>query len=67
MDRLQVNVRLTPEQLTEIDKKRIELQPKYGKILTRSDVIRLALEDYLTRNVPNTQSVGRTRRSQDGN
>ena len=47
MDRMQVNVRLTPELVEAIDKKRIELQPSLGAIPTRSEVIRLALDDYL--------------------
>ncbi len=46
-DRLQINVRLSPEQVEAIDRKRIELQPAMGKILTRSDVVRYALDAYL--------------------
>ncbi|GAA5172420.1 ribbon-helix-helix domain-containing protein [Viridibacterium curvum] len=49
MDRLQINVRLTPEQIEELDRKRIELQPTLGKIPTRSDVIRYALEIFLAK------------------
>ena len=48
-DRLQINVRLTPELVEAIDRKRIELQPELGKILTRSDVVRHALDTYLLR------------------
>lgn len=47
MDRLQINVRLTPEQVDGVDKKRIELQPRLGKIPTRSDVVRYALDLFL--------------------
>ena len=45
--RAQINVRLSPELIEQLDRKRIELQPKLGKIPTRSDVMRLALEAYL--------------------
>lgn len=47
MDRLQVNVRLTPELIELIDQARIALQPKLGRIPTRSEVIRDVLEDGL--------------------
>lgn len=49
MDRQQVNVRLTQELAAAIDQKRVELQSEMGRIPTRSDVIRLALEFYLER------------------
>jgi len=41
-------VRLTQELSDALDKKRIELQPAAGRIPTRSDVVRYALELYLT-------------------
>lgn len=44
MDRLQVNVRLTPELIDAIDQRRIALQPTMGRIPTRSEVIRDILE-----------------------
>jgi Arc/MetJ-type ribon-helix-helix transcriptional regulator len=47
MDKSQINVRLSAEQLDAIDRKRIELQPTLGRILNRSDVLRLALDLYL--------------------
>lgn len=47
MDRQQVNVRLTQELAVAIDQRRIELQGEMGRIPTRSDIIRLALERYL--------------------
>lgn len=47
MDRQQVNVRLSPELVEAIDKKRIELQPAMGKIPTRSEVVRYALDQFL--------------------
>ena len=64
-DRMQVNVRLTPELVEAIDRKRIELQPVMGKILTRSDVVRHALENYLlgrAKRVPGP-TIGKARRS----
>ncbi len=47
MDRLQINVRLLPDLMELLDKKRIDLLPETGKIPSRSDVVRLALEAYL--------------------
>jgi len=47
MARTQINVRLDDELIMSLDKKRIELQPKLGKIPTRSDVMRYALEQFL--------------------
>lgn len=50
MDRLQVNVRLTPELIDAIDQRRIVLQPTLGRIPTRSEVIRDILETGLRGN-----------------
>ncbi|CAB1369842.1 conserved protein of unknown function [Denitratisoma oestradiolicum] len=47
MERLQVNVRLTPELISAIDQKRIALQPSLGRIPSRSEVIREILESTL--------------------
>lgn len=47
MEKLQINVRLTQEQIDAIDQKRIELQPIMGKIPNRSEVLRYALDLYL--------------------
>jgi hypothetical protein len=47
-NRNQINVRLLPEQIQAIDQMRIELQKTGGTIPTRSDVLRLALDKYLT-------------------
>jgi Arc/MetJ-type ribon-helix-helix transcriptional regulator len=47
MDKMQINIRLSQEQLDAIDKKRIELQPVLGKIPNRSEVVRYALDQYL--------------------
>lgn len=47
MDRMQVNVRLDSELAARIDEKRTELQKQMGRIPTRSEVVRFALEKYL--------------------
>ncbi|MCZ2113622.1 MAG: ribbon-helix-helix domain-containing protein [Anaerolineae bacterium] len=67
-DRMQVNVRLTPELIEAIDRKRIELQPVMGKILTRSDVVRHALENYLLGQAKRMQgpTTRNARRSKSG-
>ena len=47
MDRQQINVRLTEELATRIDHRRVSLQAVLGRIPSRSEVLRLALEAYL--------------------
>ncbi len=47
MERVQINVRLTSELIEALDKKRMAMQPSLGKIPTRSDVMRFALEEFL--------------------
>jgi hypothetical protein len=44
----QVNVRLSAAHLAAIDRKRIELQPQMGVIPSRSDILRFALDAYLS-------------------
>jgi metal-responsive CopG/Arc/MetJ family transcriptional regulator len=51
IERQQINVRLDPELAARVDKKRIALSDTLGHIPTRSEVMRLALEDYLSVNV----------------
>lgn len=51
MERIQINVRLTPELADELDTKRIELKQRFGRIPTRSEVVRMALESYLKQKV----------------
>ena len=48
-DRVQVNVRITEKLADLLDAKRVELQKKLGKIPTRSQVVRMALEEFLGR------------------
>ena len=52
MDKLQINVRLSQEQIDAIDKKRIDLLSSMGKIPNRSEVLRLALDQYLAADLP---------------
>ena len=47
MTRIQVNVRLDTEMAKRIDEKRTQLQKELGRIPTRSDVMRMALDKYL--------------------
>jgi len=47
MSREQINVRIDPELATKLDQKRMELQKDMGKIPSRSEVIRMALERFL--------------------
>ncbi|GEM_PF-5659565 len=56
--RAQINVRLSQELIELLDQKRMELQPELGKIPTRSDVMRLALEDYLSKSRKATRKKG---------
>ncbi|MGH9588110.1 MAG: hypothetical protein ACRD3F_14245 [Acidobacteriaceae bacterium] len=46
-DRKQVNVRLDPEQERRVDEKRAALQKVLGRIPTRSEVVRMALDEFL--------------------
>lgn len=46
-EKAQINVRVEASVLEKIDKKRIELQKELGKIPSRSDVIRLAVEKFV--------------------
>jgi len=45
----QLAVRVEDDLLIAIDKKRMEMAESSGTIPTRSDVVRIALEDYLSR------------------
>lgn len=46
-DKSQINVRVEAELLDRIDRKRIVLQRELNRIPTRSEVIRLALDEFL--------------------
>lgn len=47
-ERIQVNVRVDGDLIRLLDEKRTELLTKLGSIPSRSEVVRMALEDYLT-------------------
>lgn len=48
MERLQINFRLDKELAEKIDQRRIEMLQEMGKIPSRSEVLRIALNDYLS-------------------
>lgn len=52
MDRVQINVRIEPALAEQLDTKRIELKEQFGKIPTRSEIVRLALEEFLASPAP---------------
>ena len=47
MERLQVNFRLDKETADRLDKRRVALMEEMGRIPSRSEVFRIALERYL--------------------
>lgn len=59
MERTQVNVRLSAELVEAIDRRRIELQATLKSIPTRSEIVRLALDEYLL----GSKSVGQQKSS----
>lgn len=46
-ERIQVNVRVDGDLIRLLDEKRTELLSKVGSIPSRSDVVRMALENFL--------------------
>lgn len=58
MTRIQVNVRLDTEIAKRIDEKRTQLQKELGRIPTRSDVMRMALDKYLGSDKRKSRSSG---------
>ncbi len=63
MERTQMNFRLDQSLIERIDGKRVELREKLGTIPSRSDVLRMALEEFLA-NIPES-SVMKTRKAPD--
>jgi len=49
MSRVQINVRIDSDLASRLDQKRIELQKEIGKIPSRSEVIRIAIENFLNK------------------
>jgi len=60
MSRNQLNIRVSDELESLIDKKRIDLAPTMKVIPTRSDVVRYALESYLGITMSETDQDRRT-------
>lgn len=60
MSRNQLNIRVSDELESLIDKKRIDLASKLKVIPTRSDVVRYALESYLGVSLDETDQDRRT-------
>jgi Arc/MetJ-type ribon-helix-helix transcriptional regulator len=48
MDRVQINVRITEQLAAQIDQKRVEIQKQEGRIPSRSDVVRMAIENFVS-------------------
>ena len=61
MERTQLNVRLDSSLVERIDQKRIELREQVGSIPTRSDVLRMALEAFLTSDPISAREIKKTR------
>ena len=59
MERLQVNFRLDKESAEMLDEKRVALMKEMGRIPTRSEVFRLALDQYLGRGAAPAKSSKR--------
>lgn len=53
MDRMQINFRLDKELAEKLDQRRIALMAEMGRIPSRSEVFRIALEKYLNEVTPN--------------
>jgi Arc/MetJ-type ribon-helix-helix transcriptional regulator len=51
----QINVRLSPEEIARLDQKRIDLQAELGKIPSRGEVVRMALDAFLPRRATRRQ------------
>jgi len=47
MDRMQINFRLDKETAERVDQKRVALLAEIGRIPSRSELFRLALDQYL--------------------
>jgi Arc/MetJ-type ribon-helix-helix transcriptional regulator len=55
-DRQQINVRLTSQLMDKLDEMRVALKPSFGKIPTRSEVVRYALEKFFSQSPGNSGS-----------
>ena len=66
MERSQLNLRISDQLGKLIDAKRIELSSQLGTIPSRSDILRFALEMYLSQDLSNSE-VDRRKGSGKGN
>ena len=66
MERSQLNLRISDQLGKLIDAKRIELSGQLGTIPSRSDILRFALELYLSRDLSDSE-VDRRKGSVKGN
>jgi hypothetical protein len=60
MARSQLNLRISEALEEAIDRKRIELHESMGAIPSRSDIVRFALESYLSVDLSASEVDGRT-------
>ena len=65
MERSQLNLRISDQLGKLIDAKRIELSAKIGSIPSRSDILRFALEMYLSQDLADSE-VDRRRSTSKG-
>lgn len=61
MERVQLNVRLEAEMVKRIDRKRVALMAVLGSIPSRSEVLRLALDQFLGGMGPGEVALKRTK------
>ena len=64
MDRMQVNFRLDKDLAERLDKKRIALMSEMGRIPSRSEVFRVALDHYLENDHPSKIMKKTSKRSE---
>lgn len=62
-DRQQINVRLTSQLMDKLDEIRVALKPTFGKIPTRSEIVRYALEKFFSES-PDSSSDSPTAKGQ---
>jgi Arc/MetJ-type ribon-helix-helix transcriptional regulator len=53
IDTVPVSVRISPADIKAIDKIADAIKDEYGRNISRADVIRKAVQDYIEKNLPN--------------
>jgi Arc/MetJ-type ribon-helix-helix transcriptional regulator len=53
IDTVPVSVRISPADIKAIDKIADAVKDEYGRNISRADVIRKAVQDYIEKNLPN--------------